>query len=465
MKPFMDEDFLLDSKTSQILYHEYAQNMPIIDYHCHINPAEIADNRRFDNITQLWLGGDHYKWRIIRANGVEESKITGNEASDWEKFLLWSKALPKAIGNPLYHWTHLELKRYFGISDPLNEKTAASIWEQCNQKLQTLRVRDIIRQSNVKVICTTDDPCDELIEHKKIQNDSSCDFSVVPAFRPDKAINLEKPEWNAYLDLLGERTNRSINTFLDLCEALKDRLSYFVSLGCKVSDHGIDRVCFVVQTPEKVEQIFAKRRCGKEISAEEKEVFQTALMLFLGSEYHRQNVVMQLHYGAARNCNQLCFDKLGPDTGFDAISPHNGSLGLAPFLNALTYQHTLPKTIIYSLNPHDNEIIDSIIGCFQDGSIPGKIQHGAAWWFNDHQAGMEKHLTDLANASVLGNFVGMLTDSRSFLSYTRHEYFRRILCNVIGTWVEEGKYPNDLTSLGQMVQNISYYNAASYFGF
>ncbi len=467
MKPFMDEDFLLSNETAKTLYHDYAEKMPIVDYHCHINPAEIAQNKQFENITEVWLGGDHYKWRVVRANGYPEKYVTGTETSDYEKFKAWAATLPKAIGNPLYHWTHLELKRYFGIDTPLNEQTADEIWETCNQKLQTpkLSVRGIIDNSNVKVICTTDDPADSLIYHQQIKDDPSCKVKVYPAYRPDKAVNIRKPDFTDYIQTLSKAAGMPINSFPELCEALKNRLEFFVSMGCKASDHGVDRVVCEPASTEEIERIFQKRLSGEIPTQLEADQYQTALLLFLGKEYHRLDVVMQIHYGVARNTNTVMFEKLGPDTGFDTISPDNGSVGLIRFLDALYQNSTLPKTILYSLNPKDNELIGSAIGCFQNEDAVGKIQHGSAWWFNDNKLGMEKQLTDLANLSLLGNFVGMLTDSRSFLSYTRHEYFRRILCNLIGTWVENGEYPNDIPALGQMVQDISYNNTMRYFGF
>ncbi len=467
MKPFMDEDFLLSNETAKTLYHDYAEKMPIVDYHCHINPAEIAQNKQFANITEVWLGGDHYKWRVVRANGYPEQYVTGNETSDYEKFKAWAATLPKAIGNPLYHWTHLELKRYFGIDTPLNEQTADEIWESCNQKLQMpeLSVRGIIDGSNVKVICTTDDPADSLSYHQQIKDDPSCKVKVYPAYRPDKAVNIRKPDFVDYIHTLSKAAGMPIGSFSELCEALKNRLEFFVSMGCKASDHGVDRVVCEPASGEEIERIFEKRLSGELPTQLEADQYQTALLLFLGKEYHRLDVVMQIHYGVARNTNTVMFEKLGPDTGFDTISSDNGSVGLIRFLDALYQNSTLPKTILYSLNPKDNELIASTIGCFQNEDAIGKLQHGSAWWFNDNKLGMEKQLTDLANLSLLGNFVGMLTDSRSFLSYTRHEYFRRILCNLIGTWVENGEYPNDIPALGQMVQDISYNNTMRYFGF
>lgn len=467
MKDFMDKDFLLSNETAKILYHDYAEKMPIIDYHCHINPAEIAENKQFQSMTEVWLGGDHYKWRAIRSNGVAEKYITGEDSTDWEKFKAWAEAMPKLIGNPLYHWTHLELKRYFGVDTPLNGDTAEAIWQECNEKLKQpeLSVRGIIDSSNVKVICTTDDPADSLCYHQQIKADPTCQVKVYPAYRPDRAVNIRKPDFIEYMEKLGVAADMTIGSFEDVCEALEKRLDFFVSMGCKASDHGVDRVVCELTDAETVEEIFQKRMAGEIPTQLEADQYQTALLLFLGQLYHKNDIVMQLHYGVTRNSNTPLFEKIGADTGFDAIAAVNGSVGLIPFLDELNKTGELPKTILYSLNPSDNALIGSVIGCFQNEDAVGKIQHGSAWWFNDNKTGMEAQLISLANLSLLGNFVGMLTDSRSFLSYTRHEYFRRILCNLIGTWVENGEYPNDIPALGQMVQDISYNNTVRYFGF
>ena len=464
---FLDQNFLLSTDTAKILYHQYAKPMPIVDYHCHISPAEIAQDRQFQNLTQLWLEGDHYKWRLLRANGIPEEEITGTDATDYEKFCLWASVLPKAIGNPLYHWTHLELQRYFGIYEPLNESSAERIWEISSKKCaaHALSARNIIRHSNVRVLCTTDDPIDSLQEHEQLAHDAAFSAKVFPAFRPDKAMNIQKPEFNEYLDQLEQVCHTPASCFEELCSALEERIEYFSLHGCKAADHGLDRVVFEEADAQTVEELFQKRRGGADLTDTEAAQYQTALLLFLGKQYAKYNIVMQLHYGAARNCNTFRYGLLGPDTGFDSIAPGFNGAGLAPLLNALEQENSLPKTVVYSLNPNDNEYILSVIGCFQGTEAAGKLQHGCPWWFNDHEAGIRKQLCDLANAGVLGNFIGMLTDSRSFLSYTRHEYFRRILCDVIGKWVEEGKYPDDLPYLGKMVQDISYYNAMRYFGF
>ena len=466
MKAFMDQDFLLSTDTAKRLYHDYAEKMPIIDYHCHINPQEIAQDRSFDNITQVWLGGDHYKWRQMRSNGVEEAYITG-DATDREKFQKWAETLEKAIGNPLYHWSHLELQRYFDCNTPLTGRTAEEIWNLCNEKLHdpALSVRGIIKQSNVRLICTTDDPIDSLEWHKKIAEDKDFDVKVLPAWRPDKAMNLEKPDYPDYISKLEAASGISIHSFADLKEALRSRLAFFDSMGCKVSDHGLNYVMYQPAPEEEIEAIFTKRLSGIMPSPDEELKFKTAFMIFAGREYHRLGWVMQLHYGAKRDNNRKMYQKLGPDTGYDCINTYGPSAQLADFLNALSETDELPKTILYSLNPGDNAAIGTIIGCFQDSGAVGKIQHGSAWWFADNKTGMIEQMTSLANLGLLSNFVGMLTDSRSFLSYTRHEYFRRVLCDLIGSWVENGEYPCDFEVLGRIVQDISYNNAARYFGF
>lgn len=466
MKKFMDEDFLLSTETAQALFHEYAEKMPILDYHCHIDPEEIAKDRKFENITQVWLGGDHYKWRQMRSNGIEEKYITGN-ASDREKFQKWAETLEKAIGNPLYHWSHLELKRYFGYSGVLNGETAEEVWNLCNAKLQQddMSVRNLIRKSGVTLLCTTDDPADSLKWHQMIREDQEFDVQVLPAWRPDKAMNLEKSGYAEYLDRLGESAQVNIQCFSDLKTALIKRMKFFDEMGCKVSDHGLEYVMYLPTTEEEVEAVFRKRLTGESITREEEIKFKTAFMIFAGREYHRLGWVMQLHYGCKRDNNKLRYRQLGPDTGYDCINNYTPSSQMVDFLNALEETDELPKTILYSLNPNDNAAIGTAIGCFQDSGAIGKIQQGAAWWFNDHKVGMTEQMTTLANLGLLGNFIGMLTDSRSFLSYTRHEYFRRILCELIGGWVENGEYPDDRKRLGKMVKDISYRNAVRYFGF
>ena len=461
---FIHDDFLLTNETAKTLYHNYAKAMPIIDYHCHINPKEIYENRRFDNITQIWLGGDHYKWRLIRSNGISEEQITG-AADDRTKFQQFAEMLPKAIGNPMYHWTHLELKRYFGYDGILNGETAEDVWQLCNEKLKddNMSVCRIIEKSNVKMIGTTDDPIDSLEWHKKIAKSGCCTAKVVPSFRPDKAINIDKAGFAEYIKALGTAAGMEIKTVQDVKTALSQRLDFFCSLGCRAADHGLDYVPFSPAGDSEVEEIFANVMNGQAASACDADKYKTAVLLYLGKAYAERHIVMQLHYGALRNTNTVLFHQLGPDTGFDCISTRSCGEAITAFLNALAIDGNLPKTVLYSLNPHDNELLDTILGCFQGTEAAGKLQHGSAWWFSDTKSGMEAQLKSLANLSLLGNFIGMLTDSRSFLSYTRHEYFRRILCNLIGTWVEAGEYPDDEKTLGKIVEDICCNNAERYF--
>lgn len=467
MKAFMDKDFLLETETAKKLFHDYAENTPILDYHCHINPREIAEDRQFENITQVWLGGDHYKWRFMRSCGVDEKYITG-DASDYEKFCKWAECLGHAIGNPLFHWSHLELQRYFGYTGILNKNTADEVWKLCNEKLSqpSMSVRSLIKQSNVTLICTTDDPIDSLEWHKKIAEDKSFDVKVLPAWRPDKAMNIEKPDYLDYLGKLAATVGMAeINSFAALKNALKNRMTFFASMGCNVSDHALEYVMYCPADEDEIESIFLKRQNRMILTKEEEMKFKTAFMLFVGREYHRLDWAMQLHYGCKRDNNGLMYEKLGPDTGYDCINNYAPSSQMADFLNALNCTDELPRTILYSLNPNDNQSIGSILGCFQDSTAVAKIQQGSAWWFNDHKVGMTDQMVSLANLGNLSGFVGMLTDSRSFLSYTRHEYFRRILCNLIGSWVENGEFPQDYDTLSEIVKNISYYNAKNYFKF
>ncbi|WP_424245248.1 glucuronate isomerase [Elusimicrobium posterum] len=466
MKKFLDKDFLLSTETAKKLYHECAALKPIVDYHCHINPKEIAEDRKFENITQVWLGGDHYKWRQMRSNGVDERFVTG-DASDREKFQKWAETLERAIGNPLYHWSHLELRTYFGYEGVLNSDTAEEVWTLCNKKLQEagMSVRGLIKQSNVKLICTTDDPVDSLEWHQKIMDDKTFDVKVLPAWRPDKALNIEKPTFVDYISQLSKASEIQIKSFADLKEAFKKRLAFFISMGCRATDHALEYVMYRASTEQEIEEIFAKKLNGQAITKEEELKYKTAFMVFAGKEYHKNDLVMELHYGCKRDNNTLMFNKLGPDTGYDCINNYAPSSEMADFLNALNTTDELPLTIIYSLNPYDNASIGTILGCFQDSSAMSKIQQGSAWWFNDHKVGMIDQMTSLANLGLLSNFAGMLTDSRSFLSYTRHAYFRRILCDLIGTWVENGEYPNDMKALNKIVGDISYDNAVRYFKF
>lgn len=466
MKKFMDDDFLLGTETAKKLYLNFAEKAPIIDYHCHIEPREIADNKQYENIAQMWLAGDHYKWRLMRSNGIDEYYITG-PADDFEKFQKYAETLEKAIGNPLYHWSHLELKKYFGYHGVLNGQTASTVWNHCNQMIhdQKLNARSIIAASNVDIICTTDDPADDLKDHDRMAQDGSLSAQVFPAWRPDKILSIEKPGFSNYIRKLESAGGMEIRDFKALLHAIQNRMDYFHQRGCKTSDHGLAQMDFSPASMEETEQIFSKGLRGQTLTDAELSKYRTELLLFFGREYEKRDWVMQLHLGAQRDNNTRMFDLLGPDTGFDCIGPAVRLDHLARFLNELETSGALPKTIIYSLNPNDNAAIGTIIGCFQGGSVPGKLQHGSAWWFNDHIEGMKAQLLSLANLGLLGNFIGMTTDSRSILSYVRHDYFRRILCDILGRWVEEGKYPEDMASLGRMVENISFGNSRNYFGF
>lgn len=462
---FINDSFMLKNDTAKLLYERYAKDMPIIDYHCHINPQEIYEDKRFESITELWLGGDHYKWRLIRSNGVSEEEITGR-ADPKTKFIRFAAALTKAIGNPMYHWCHLELKRYFGYDGILNADTAEEVYELCNKKLKEpeMSARGIIAASNVKMIGTTDDPTDSLEWHIKLAKDDSFKVKVCPSFRPDKAVNIDKPGFKEYIAQLAKAANKPISSAEDVKAALTDRLDFFCENGCLATDHGLDFMVYSPASSEEVERVFAKAMANEPLTKEEASEYKTAILLHLGAEYARRGIVMQIHYNVQRNTNQRLFNSIGADTGFDCIAADEGSRKLASFLDTLDKDNHLPKTVLYSLNPNDNEMIDTVIGAFQGAEVPGKLQHGSAWWFSDSKIGMEAQLKSLASLSLLGNFIGMLTDSRSFLSYTRHEYFRRILCNVIGEWVEAGEYPFDEKALGKIVSDISYNNAARYFG-
>ena len=466
MRPFLDEDFLLDTQTARALYHGVAEGMPILDYHCHVSPREIAEDRVFRNLTQLWLEGDHYKWRLMRANGVDEAYITG-DAPDREKFQKWAETLELAIGNPLYHWSHLELRRYFGYEGVLNGDTAQEVWELCNQKLQEpgMSARSLIANSGVTLVCTTDDPADSLEWHQQLAQDSSFPVKVLPAWRPDAAMGLERPEYLDYLQRLGQAAGVEIRTYADLKEALLSRMAFFDKMGCRASDHALTVAVCQPASEEELERVFQKRLEGEPLTQEELAAFQTGFLRFVAGEYKRLGWVMQLHYGCRRNNNTRMFHKLGRDTGYDAVLQGTPSLEVAAFLDLLASQDALPRMVLYSLNPNDDEGLNSVIGCFQDGTPLGRIQQGSAWWFNDHKAGMVKQLTAFANGGLLGNFIGMLTDSRSFLSYPRHEYFRRILCELLGAWVENGEYPADWKALEKMVRGVCYNNAVEFFGF
>ncbi len=465
MKAFLDDDFLLTTPTARRLY-QVARSMPILDYHCHLDPKEIAQDRRFENITQVWLGGDHYKWRLMRANGVDEAYITG-DAPDREKFQKWAETLELAIGNPLYHWSHLELRRYYGYEGVLNGDTAQEVWELCNQKLQEpgMSARSLIANSGVTLVCTTDDPADSLEWHQQLAQDSSFPVKVLPAWRPDAAMGLERPEYLDYLQRLGQAAGVEIRTYGDLKKALLSRMAFFDKMGCRASDHALTVAVCQPASEEELERVFQKRLEGEPLTQEELAAFQTGFLRFVAGEYKRLGWVMQLHYGCRRNNNTRMFHKLGRDTGYDAVLQGTPSLEVAAFLDLLASQDALPRMVLYSLNPNDDEGLNSVIGCFQDGTPLGRIQQGSAWWFNDHKAGMVKQLTAFANGGLLGNFIGMLTDSRSFLSYPRHEYFRRILCELLGAWVENGEYPADWKALEKMVRGVCYNNAVEFFGF
>ena len=459
-------DFLLDTETARKLYHGWAEKMPIIDYHCHIDPKEIFEDRRFDNIAQVWLGGDHYKWRLMRSNGVDEKYITG-DAPDREKFQKFAETLPRAIGNPMYHWCHLELKNYFGYTGVLNGSTAEEVWQLCNEKLKNdpaMSARGFITGSNVAMVGTTDDPCSDLCWHEKLAADESFSARVCPSFRPDPAVNLHKAGFAAYIKKLEQVTGRSIATAQDVCAALSERIEYFDAHGCRSADHGLDYVMFRPVSDEAATAALKKALAGEALTREEAEGYQTTLLLHCAREYARRGWVMQLHFSCMRNPNSRMMATLGPDTGFDCIAVTDSCAATYRLMDALEAEGNLPKTVLYSLNPADNAWLDTLLGAFQSSEIPGKIQHGSAWWFNDHKTGMTEQLTSLANLSVLGNFIGMLTDSRSFLSYARHEYFRRILCSLIGRWVENGEYPADMETLGALVQDICCNNAKRYFG-
>ena len=465
MKEFMDQDFLLETPTAQKLYHGYAEKQPIIDYQCHVDPKEIFENRRFENIYQTWLEGDHYKWRVMRSNGVEERYITG-DASEREKFQKFAEALPKAIGNPMYHWCHLELRTYFGYQGVLNGETAQEVWDLSEKKLKEdgMDVRGIIRQSNVAMIGTTDDPTSTLEWHKRLKEDASFQATVAPSFRPDKALNIEKPGWKAFLQELGASAGVEITSLETLEQALKNRMDAFTQAGCRAADHGLDYVPYREASRQDVDAILQKGLKDEAVTLEETEQFKTALLVFCAEQYAKMGWVMQIHYNCMRNPNSAMFAKLGPDCGFDCMNNVNCGGALYALLDRLYRTGSLPKTILYSLNPGENEMLDTMIGAFQGTEAAGKLQHGSAWWFNDNKTGMQDQLISLANLSLLGNFIGMLTDSRSFLSYTRHAYFRRILCNLVGGWIENGEYPADMAAAGALIEDICYHNAKRYFG-
>jgi glucuronate isomerase len=460
MKRFMDENFLLSNESAVRLYHEYAKQMPIFDYHCHLIPQEIADNKREPSITSAWLYGDHYKWRQMRSNGYDEK-----EGDDFQRFLNYADTVAHAIGNPLYHWSHLELQRFFGIDTPLSPKTAREIYDEANRKLKEdpdLDAYGIFRKFNVYAVGTTDDPADSLEFHADIRKAGKTPTKVIPSFRPDKAMNIDAAGFNEYIDRLANASGVKISTPADVLSALSKRLDWFIQNGCLATDHAIVVPPYAPASDAKVSEIFLKARAGKPVSAEEAEIYRSFILMSLAEEYAKRGIVMQLHMQSSRNNNSRGFKALGPDTGYDAVTDREIAHNLSRFMDTLDSRNALPKTIIYTLNPKDYYPIGTLMGCFQR-DVPGKIQMGSAWWFCDHIDGMTEQMKVLGNLGLLSRFVGMLTDSRSFLSYPRHEYFRRILCNMLGTWIEDGEIPADFDLVGGMVQDISFNNAKRYF--
>jgi glucuronate isomerase len=466
MSSFITKNFLLQSEPARQLYHEYAAPQPIIDYHCHLPPDEIAADKNFENLTKIWLDGDHYKWRAMRTLGIEEKYITGS-APDEQKFEKWAQTVPYTVRNPLYHWTHLELKRYFGIGELLTPENADEIYNACSEKLQkdSFSTQSLIKKMDVETVCTTDDPVDSLEYHQKLQS-SSFDVTVLPAFRPDKAYDFEDTQnYNQYLDNLGDASGQDISTFDDLLAALENRIDYFHKQGGRLADHGIEKIYCAEAGPEKLQSSFKQIRSGKELNPDRQHALSYHILLELGKMYSSRGWVQQYHLGALRNTNERMHRKLGPDTGFDSMGDFSQSHNLARFLNELDSTEELAKTILYNVNPKDNEMLATMIGNYNEGPVKGKMQFGSAWWFMDQKDGMERQLNALSNMGLLSCFVGMLTDSRSFLSYPRHEYFRRTLCNLIGNDVEKGLLSDDLLWLGKIVEDICYNNAKEYFNF
>jgi glucuronate isomerase len=464
MKQFLGDDFLLNTKTAERLYHEYAAPLPVLDYHCHLPPQLIAADRRFENMTEIWLNGDHYKWRAMRANGVNEEYITGKK-SDWEKFQEWAATVPYTLRNPLYHWTHLELKRYFKIDSILNQDSAKEIFETCNGKLQTpgYSVRNLLKLMRVELVCSTDDPTDSLEHHLKLKKESF-EIRVLPAFRPDNALTIDDPDFfNQYLKELEKASDLTINSYKTYLDALKSRHEFFHASGCRLSDHGLEQLVSESVTDTETRAIFDKARKGGRPDPKEADKFKTAVLLQLAEWDHEKGWVQQFHLGALRNNNSRMLSTLGPNTGFDSIGDFRQGRALSGFLNALDKKNRLAKTILYNVNPSDNELMATMIGNFNDGSVAGKIQWGSAWWFMDQKEGITRQLNALSNMGLLSRFIGMVTDSRSFLSYPRHEYFRRILCDLIGTEIENGELPNDISWTGKLIQDICYHNAKHYF--
>ncbi|MFR6512885.1 MAG: glucuronate isomerase [Ruminococcus sp.] len=465
MRTIIHDDFILKNETARALYHQSAESLPIIDFHNHLNPQEIYEDRCYDNLAEVWLGGDHYKWRAMRANGVPEELITG-DGDPYEKFLAWADTVQNCIGNPLYHWTHLELKRYFGIDDVLTPETAPAIWEKCNALLKTpeYSIRNLLKMQNVEVLCTTDNPIDDLKWHKKLAEEGF-EIQVLPTFRPGRALDIEKDDFADYIAQLGECTDLEIHSLDDVLQALKKCLAYFIEDGCRVTDHSLESDFFLPASLEEADYIYQKRMSGETLSLEETAKYRGFVLTELGREYSRNNLVMQLHIGAIRNNSLRMFQHLGDDTGFDSLNDFNYAPQLSALLNAMDLTEELPKTVLYYLNSKDADMLAAMAGNYQSNTqnIRGKVQLGSAWWFCDHKRGMERQMNALADTGLISTFIGMLTDSRSFLSFPRHEYFRRILCNLIGSWVEDGEYPADMPYLNTLVQNICYTNAKQYF--
>lgn len=467
MKPFMDADFLLETATAARLFHEEAENLPVLDFHNHLSPREIAEDVRYEHLTQVWLAGDHYKWRAMRANGIPEELITG-DADPYERFVAWADTVGGAIGNPLYHWTHLELQRYFGIDTPLKKETAKEIWEACNEKLKdpSFSARGLLEKQKVEVLCTTDDPADDLAYHRRIREEQTA-FQVLPSYRPEKALGIEKQDFADYIGRLAAVCGTKIHTVKELLFALEARLDFFVENGTRVTDHSLEGTFFVPATEQEADSVFRARLSGREVSPEDCGRFRGYVLTELGKMYARRGLVMQLHIGALRNNATRFFQTLGPDTGFDSINDFLYAAQLSALLDAMDRTEELPRTILYALNGRDFDMLAAMAGNFQSNAsgIRGKVQVGSAWWFLDHKSGMERQMTSLASIGLLSTFVGMLTDSRSFLSFPRHEYFRRILCNLVGRLVENGEYPDDRQALAQLIRGICYDNAKSYFRF